>query len=341
MGVLSVTALFVRALLVPRLRMIAENLALRQQLATYHASGKRPKLKPHDRLFWVLLRCFWSEWRSVLVIVQPETVVRWHRLGFHLYWRWKSTWGKPGRPKVARELRDLIRRMSRENMTWGAPRIAAELRLLGYEICDATVAKYMVRVPKPPSQTWKTFLANHAQDIAAIDFFTMPTATFRVLYCFVVIRHDSRRVVHFNVTEHPTAVWTGQQIANAFPYDEAPRFLLRDNDGVYGDEFSSRVESMNIDEVKTAYRSPWQNPYAERVISSIRRECLDHMIILSEDHLRRVLAQYFEYYHVHRAHQGLDGDAPLGRKREPLDDGPVRSIPFLGGLHHRYTRQAA
>jgi putative transposase len=262
MGILSTTAWFLRALLVPRLHLIIENLARRQQLATYRSPGKRPKLKPRDRLFWVLLRRFWSGWRSVLVIVQPETVVRWHRLGFRLYWRWKSAWGKRGRPKVARELRDLIRRMSRENVTWGAPRIADELRLLGYDVCCATVAKYMVREPKPPSLTWRTFLANHAHDIAACDFFTMPTATFRVLYCFVVIRHDTRRIVHFNVTEHPTAAWTGQQIVNAFPYDEAPRYLLRDNDGIYGEEFLRRVKSLDIEEVKTAVRSPWQNPYA-------------------------------------------------------------------------------
>jgi hypothetical protein len=185
-----------------------------------------------------------KDWKSVLVIVQPETVVRWHRLGFRLYGRWKSTCAKPGRPKVARELRDLIRRMSRENATWGAPRIADELSLLGFDVCVATVAKYMVRIPKPPAQTWRTFLANHAKDIAACDFFTVPTATVRVLDCFVVIRHDSRRVVHFNSTEHPTARWTGQQIANAFPFDEAPKYLLLDNDGIYGEEFTRRVKSM-------------------------------------------------------------------------------------------------
>jgi putative transposase len=184
-------------------------------------------------------------------------------------------------------------------------------------------------------------LPNHPSTIAACDFFTVPTATFRVLYCFVVIRHDTRRVVHFNVTEHPTAQWTGQQIANAFPYVEAPRFRLRDNDGIYGEEFKRRVRSIGIEEVKTAVRSPWQNPYAERVIGSIRRECLDHMIVLNEDHLRRILADYLEYNNIHRAHLGLDGYTPWGRNTEPPDNDSVRSIPFLGGLHHRYTRQAA
>jgi len=235
----------------------------------------------------------------------------------------------------------LIRRMSRENPTWVAPRIADELALLGYETCAATVAKYLVRTAKPPSQTWKTFLTNHAKEIVAIDFFTMPTVTFRVLYCFIVIRHNTRRVVHFNATDSPTAMWTGQQIVNALPYDDAPNYLLRDNDSIYGKEFTRRVESLGIEEVKAAYRSPWQNPYAERVIGSNRRECLGHMIIFGEDHLRRVLAEYFAYYNAHRAHQGLDGDTPIGRGREPPDVGPVRAIPFLGGLHHRYTRRAA
>ena len=218
---------------------------------------------------------------------------------------------------------------------------ADELRLLGCGVCVATVAKYMTRTSKPPSQTWKTFLANHATDIAACDFFTVPTVNFRVLYCFVVIHHATRRVVHFNVTEYPTAQWTGKQIVNAFPYDTAPRYLLRDNDGIYSEEFSDRVESLDINEVATAYRSPWQNPYAERVIGSIRRECLGHMIILNERHLHRVLAEYLEYYNAHRAHLGLNGYTPLGLTREPPDDGPIKAIPFLGGLYHRYTRRAA
>ena len=278
----------------------------------------------------------------MLVIVQPETVVRWHRMGFRLYWRWKSTRGKPGRPKVARELRDLIRRMSRENSTWGAPRIADELRLLGYDLCRATVAKYIARMSNPPSETWKTFLKNHAKDIAAIDFFLVPTVTFRLLYCFVVLSHDRRRVIHFNVTEHPTAQWTGQQIVEAFPFDTVPKYLLRENDSIYGEEFQRRVESLGIEEVKTAYHSPWQNPFVERLFGSVRRECLNHVIVLNEKHLKRILTEYlFEYYNQHRAHQGLDGDTPMGRNKEPPEDGEVVAIPFLGGLHHRYTRKAA
>ena len=230
------------------------------------------------------------------LIVQPETVIRWHRLGFKLYWHRKSKPGKSGRPKLDREIRNLIRRMSRENPLWGAPKILSEL-LLGYEVSQPTVAKYMVKTRKPPSQDWRTFLSNHMQDIVACDFFTVPTATFRVLYVFVVLAHDRRRIVHFNITANPTAEWTGQQIAESFPFDEAPRFLLRDNDSIYGKDFTKRVESLGIEEVPTAPHSPWQNPYCERVIGSIRRECVDHMIVLNEKHLHRVLTSYFEYYH--------------------------------------------
>jgi len=199
-----------------------ENLALRQQLAVYNQSVKRPRLRPRDRVFWVWLSKFWSEWSTALVIVKPETVIHWHRQGFRLVWRWKSRAVRPGRPRIEQEIRDLIRRISRENPTWGAPRIQSELVLLGYSVAERTVAKYMRRTPKPPSQTWTTFLNNHLLDLAAIDFFTVPTATFRVLYCFVVLRHDPRRVVHFNITAHPSAGWTAQQVIEAFPFDQCP-----------------------------------------------------------------------------------------------------------------------
>jgi putative transposase len=223
------------------------------------------------------------------VIVKPETVIRWHRQGFKYYWRLKCRSSHVGRPKIDQEIRDLIRRLSRENPTWGAPRIQAELHLLGYEVADSTVAKYRVRSHKPPSQTWKSFLRNHAGQIAAIDFFTVPTVTFNVLCGFVVLLHDRRQVVHFNVTAHPTALWTAQQIIEAFPEETAPRFLVRDRDSIYGEYFRCRVAGMGIEEVVTSAQSPWQNPYAERLIGSIRRECLDHVIVLSEKHLRRIL----------------------------------------------------
>lgn len=230
--------------------------------------------------------------------------------------------------------------MCRENATWGAPRIQSELALLGFTIDETTVAKYMIRQRKPPSQTWRTFLENHVSDIAAIDFFVVPTVRFQLLYCFIVLRHERRRVVHFNVTRHPTARWTGQQIVEAFPFNEAPRFLIRDHDSIYGVDFQLRVDHMSIEEVVIAYRSPWQSPYVERLIGSIRRDCLDHLIVLNEAHLRRILRDYFAYYHEARTHLSLDRNAPVPREVEPPSCGRVIAIPHLGGLHHRYTRAA-
>ena len=241
---------------------------------------------------------------------------------------------------IDQEVRVLIRRMLRENPTWGVSRIQAELNLLGYEIAESTVAKYRVRSRKPPSQAWKSFLRNHASQIAAIDFFTVPTATFNVLYGFVVLLHDRRQVVHFNVTAHPTTFWTAQQIIEAFPEESVPRFLVRDRDRIYGGLFRRRVAAMGIEEVVTAAQSPWQNPYAERLIGSIRRECLDHLIVLNERQLRRILREYFAYYNELRPHQSLDGNAPLLREIEPRAKGKIISLPQVGGLHHRYLRAA-
>ena len=278
-------------------------------------------------------------WREVLLIVKPETVIKWHRQGFKLYWRWKSK-APVGRPKIDKEIRELIRKMSRENLLWGVPRIQAELRLLGHDLAESTVAKYRVRGRTSPSQTWKTFLANHAKQIAAVDFFTVPTITFRNLYCFVVLLHDRRQVIHFNVTGYPTAVWTAQQIVEAFPEDTAPRYLLRDRDQIYGEEFRRRVAGMQIEDTPTAPQSPFQNPYAERVIGSIRRECLDHLIIIGEDHLRRILRDYLNYYHNSRPHEALERNSPFPREIEATEKGKVIAIPQVGGLHHRYRRAA-
>jgi putative transposase len=336
------TALFqlLRGLLVPRLSMVTENLALRQQLLVLHRSSKRPRLRHRDRLFWIALSKLWRDWRSNLVIVKPETVIKWHRQGFKCYWRWKSRSGRVGRPRIEQEVRVLIRRMSRENPTWGVPRIQAELHLLGYELAESTVAKYRVRRRKPPSQAWKSFLRNHAGQIAAIDFFTVPTVTFNVLYGFVVLLHDRRHVVHFNVTAHPTARWTAQQIIEAFPEESAPRFLLRDRDQIYGGLFRLRVVGMGIDEVVSAAHSPWQNPYAERLIGSIRRECLDPLIVFNKQQLRRILREYFAYYNEVRPHQALEKNAPVVREVEPPAKGKIISLPQVGGLHHRYLRAA-
>ena len=340
MGWVQVIFVLLRAVLRSQAALAAENLALRQQLAILEQRSKRPRLRKRDRIFWTWLARFSSDWRSVLMIVQAETVVRWHRQGFRLYWRWKSRAGKVGRPTMDAEIRSLIRRMSRENPLWGTPRIQSELRLLGYETSKATVDKYRFRHRKPPSQTWRAFLDNHIRDIVAVDFFTVPTATFRILFCFIVLRHDRRVVVHFNITANPTAGWTAQQVVEAFPEEATPRFLIRDRDSIYGEFFRCRVTNMGIEEVVIAYRSPRQSPYVERLIGSIRRECLNHVVVFNERHLRRILRDYFDYYHHARAHLSLDRNSPVEREVEPPERGRVIAIPQVGGLHHRYRRAA-
>jgi len=339
MGALQVVTALLRQLFQSRAALAAENLALRHQIVILQRSVKRPRLHRRDRIFWVWLSRLWRGWRSSLLVVQPETVIRWHRQGFRLYWRWKSR-RRCGRPKLDAEIRALIRRMSRENPTWGRRRIRSELHLLGYEVAERTVAKYMVRGRKPPSQGWRVFLENHSREIAAIDFFTVVTLNFRILICFVVLRHHQRTVVHFNVTSHPTERWTAQQIVEAFPYDTAPRYLLRDRDGIYSSYFADRVRGMGIEEVLIAPRSPWQNPFLERLIGLIRRECLDHILVIDGTHLRRVLREYFVYYHDSRPHQSLDGNAPRPREIEPPSQGRIVAEPQVGGLHHRYRRAA-
>ncbi len=313
-----------------------ENLGLRHQLEVLKRNTKTPRLKNRDRVLWVVLSRFWPGWRGSLVVVQPKTVVAWHRRGWRLYWRWKSR--TRGRPKLSCEVRELIRRMSRENPLWGAPRIHGELLKLGYEVSEASVAKYMVKGPRPPSQTWRTFICNHFSEIAAIDFFTVPTLTFKTLYVFLVLSLDRRRVVHFNVTDSPTAQWTSMQIVQAFPFDTAPRFLIRDRDKIYGEKVVDTLRAIGVEQVVT---SPWQNGYVERVIGSIRRECLDHAIVLNDRHLRRILREYFEYYHEARTHLGLGKDPPLPRDVEAPGTGAVVAEPMVGGLHHRCHRKAA
>jgi transposase InsO family protein len=324
-----------------RAELQLELMALRHQLAALKRTSPRPLLRPADRLFWVILSRILPDWRQVLVILKPETVIGWHRKGFRMYWTWKSKQRRGGRPPVPREVRDLIRRMSHENALWGAPRIHGELMKLGFKISEATVSKYMARVPKPPSQTWRTFLRNHTDCLASIDFFVLPTATFRLLFVFIVLHHERRQIVHFGVTAHPTAAWVGQQITEAFPWDTAPRYMIRDRDGVYGLVVRARIKAMGIGEVVTAPRSPWQNPYVERMIGSIRRECLDHVIVLSERQLRRILASYLDYYHRSRTHLSLSKDSPVPRPSQRAETGEVIAFPQVGGLHHRYVRLAA
>ena len=275
------------------------------------------------------------------MIVTPDTVLRWQRRRFREHWTKLS--GRPtrGRPPINPEITALVTRMAAANPFWGAPRIHGELLKIGIRVAERTVSRLVPRRRIPPSQTWRTFLTNHVRDLVSLDFFTVPTARLRVLFVLIVLAHQRRCVVHFNVTEHPTAAWTAQQIVDAFPDESAPSYLLRDRDSVYGHAFRQRVKGMGIAEVLTAPHSPWQNPFAERLIGSIRRECLNHVFVLGELHLRRILTRYFAYYHRARTHPSLDKDAPDGRPIEPPELGMVIQIPEVGGLHHRYLRQAA
>ena len=319
-----------------------EIVALRHQVNVLRRSvPNRPRLRPSDRLFWTWLSHVWPDWRSALVLVKPETVVAWHRKGFRLFWTWKSRHGRAGRPSIPKDVRELIRSMSKANPLWGAPRVHGEILKLGIELSQATVANYMVRYPKPPSQTWRTFLENHSKELVSIDFFTVPTITFHVLYVFLVLAHDRRRVIHFNVTAHPTAEWVSQQLVQAFPWDTAPRYLVRDRDAIYGERVRQQLKDMAVKEILTAPRCPWQSPYVERLIGSIRRECLDHIIVINQDSLRRTLRSYFAYYHRSRIHLALHKDAPDPRPVHPPEFGSVISLSEVGGLHHRYERRAA
>ena len=341
MSILRLAAAFLLSLFRSQRQLILENLALKQQVAMLRPSVKRLRVTAADKIFWILFSRYVEGWRQILHGLHPDTVVRWHRQGFRLYWRWKSRHHGPGRPAIDAALCKLIREMQASNIGWGAPRIHGELLKLGIEVSQATISKYMLRSTKPPSQTWRTFLDNHADSLAAMDFFTVPTARFRVLYVFIVLSHDRRKVLHFNATEHPTAQWTAQQLFEAFPFDSAPRYLLHDRDAIYGEKVKGRIRTLGIEEVITAPRSPWQNAYVERVIGSIRRECLDHVIVLNERHLKRILRDYFNYYHISRTHLSLDKNPPEPRTVEPAASGNIVALPRVGGLHHRYTRIAA
>jgi putative transposase len=322
-------------------QLALENLALRQQLAVYQRTLPRPRLRSVDRLFWAGLAKVWAGWQQALIVVSPDTVLRWQRRRFREYWTQLSHRSSRGRPPVNAEISALVRKMAAANPLWGAPRIHGELLKLGIDVAERTVSRLMPKRRPGRSQTWRTFLANHVPDLVSIDFFTVPTARLRVLFVLVVLAHHRRRVVHFNVTEHPAAQWTAQQIVDAFPDEAAPAYLLRDRDQVYGQQFRHRLKNMRIAEVLTAPQSPWQNPFAERLIGSIRRECLNHVLVLGERHLRRILTHYFAYYHRARTHLALDKDAPDLRPLELPATGKIVQLPEVGGLHHRYIRQAA
>jgi len=310
-------------------------------LAAFKKKRKRPVLTQWDRLFWVGLSGVWRNWRCPLLYVQADTVVRWQRERFRKFWARLSRVNRRhrGRRATAVEIRRLIEGMVESNPLWRAPRLHGELKMLGIEISERTVSRILRKLPRPPSQTWKTFLRNHIGQMVSIDFFTVPTVTMRVLFVFLVLEHRRRQVLHFNVTEHPTADWTSQQIVEAFADRDAPRYLIRDRDSIYGSEVRLRIASLGIEEVLTAPRSPWQNPYVERLIGSIRRDCLNHFVILNARHLKRILASYFVYYHGSRTHLGLDKQCPI--PRQVSSNGRIIAIPQLGGLHHRYERVAA
>jgi len=338
MAALAQLLTLLRILTMTRDRLVLENAALRHQLAVLQRTVKRPRIKDSDRIFWIMMRRVLEDWQDTLLFVKPETVIRWHRKGWRYYWKRKSKPRTTGRPPIPLRLIRFIRRLSKENPLWGAPHIQSELALLGFSVAESTVAKYMVPARDPKKQqTWRTFLKNHLHVTAACDFFVVPTLTFKTLFCFVVLSHDRRRIMHVNVTEHPTAEWTARQIIEAFPGDGTePRYLVRDRDRIFGAEFRRQVKAMSIEQVVTGRRCPWQNGYCERVIGSIRRECTDHVIALGERHLQRVLREYQEYYNRSRTHQALAGNAPVVRATER--SGRIVSERVLGGLHHRYRR---
>ncbi len=319
-----------------KIRLEAENAALRHQLIVLRRKLRgRVRLTNSDRWFFIQLYRWFPSVLSAITIVQPETLVRWHRAGFRYYWRWKSR-SLGGRPQIGTELRALIRRMSIENPLWGAPRIHGELLKLGLELAQSSVAKYMVKRRGSPSQGWRAFLRNHAPDIAAMDLFVVSSIGFNLLYALVIILLDRRDLVWINVTTNPTAEWIAHQITEAFPWSEAPRYLIRDRDRVYGTVVKRRLRAMGIRDKPIAPGSPWQNGFAERLIGSIRRECVDHLIVLGEAHMRRILTKYAAYYNDLRTHRSLNKDAPIHRTIQRV--GSIVSTPVLGGLHHHYGR---
>ena len=354
-GVLSeltrYTSVFIRGLLTPKARLAARLLAAESQVAVYklrlqQKKDPRPRFTPGFRLLWVALSSCWGGWKEHVHLMQPATVKKWHTQAFRYYWRHKSR-RRLGRPPIGQQMRDLIHRLSYENPLWGAGQIRGTLVLLGYDPpCEDTIRKYMVR-PKDPrekSTTWLPFLRNHLEVTWAMDFFTVVTLNFRFLYTFVVLDHGRRTVVHLATTYHPSMLWVIQQLREATPFGHQPRYMLRDNDEIYGNGVGEFLRGCGIEEVRTAYRSPWQNPYIERFVGTLRRELLDHVIVLSARHLTRLLDEYInEYYHVARPHQGLDGATPApGEAPDPIDgQSKLVAFPVCGGLHHRYERVAA
>ena len=322
-----------------------EIVALRQQLGVLKRKNPRPRLRMGDRLFWILLRRFWPAWTNALILVKPETVVSWHRAGFRLFWRFRSRSKQPGRAKLNSEARALIRQMVEDNSTWGAPRIHGELLKLGFDVSERTVSRYVRRL-SPPDQSrklWATFLRNHREAITAMDFFTVPTLTFRVLYCFFVLEHGRRKIIHFNVTDHPTGPWIVQQLREVFSDSHPYQYAILDRDAKFGTEVVELLKASGIKPKRTSPSSPWQNGVAERWIGSCRRELIDHVIALNESHLRRLIRDYVSYYHSDRTHDSLEKDSPAIRPivHRPDHSTSLSSLPRVGGLHHRYDWEQA
>lgn len=337
----------VLSLTAQRRQLLLENLALRQQLAVFKRTCPRPRLRATDKVFWLTLSRLWPDWKGALCVVKPATVIAWHRAGFRLFWRWRSKCTE-GRPGKSDEVVALIQRLADENRHWGAPRIHGELIKLGIRVALSTVQKYLPKrrggpggPRRPASQSWRTFLKNHLHHSAAIDFFVVPTVTFRLLYGFVVLQHGRREIRHVGVTHYPTAEWTAQQLKEAFAFDTAPAFLHRDRDGIFGRAVTRAIAAMGIEDRPSAPRSPWQNPYCERVIGTLRRELFQHVVVLNERHAQRLLREYGKYYNESRTHLSLAQDSPHGRPVELRNKGPVHAEKVLGGLHHRYFRRAA
>ena len=344
MFVVSFGALAVRAMCRRRADLVIENLALRQQVAALKKERPRPRLDDVDRAFWVALRLSWSGWASRLLIVHPDTVARWHRDRFRRSWARTSQRRQPGRPRVDAEIRRLIRRMAQDG--WRAPRIHAELKKLGFSLAEKTVSRYLPRCPTDPDRVkqWVAFLRNHKDDIAAMDLFTVPTASLRVLYGFFVIEHGRRHIVHFNATFHPTSAWVMQQLREAFPYDTSPRYLIFDRDSIFDPSVVECISALGTKPRRISYRRPWQNGTTERWIGTCRRELLDHVVVLGEQHLVRLVREYISYYHEDRCHLSLDKDTPNERAvtPRPSPTAKVVVLPRVGGLHHRYEwREAA
>jgi transposase InsO family protein len=335
LGIVGLLLRWLASLLKSRRRLEAENLVLRHQVNILRRASGRLRLSNADRLTFVWLYRLCPGMVDAIAIIRPETVIRWHRQGFKAFWRWKSR-SRGGRPPIPREIRDLIREMSRANWLWGAPRIHGELLKLGIEVARSTVAKYMIKRPRRPGQSWTTFLRSHAAGIAAVDLFVVPTIGFRLLYCLIFLVHGRRQLVHYAVTAHPTAEWVARQMTEAFPWETAPRYLVRDRDGVYGPVVRQRLRALGIRDRPTAPRSPRQNAYVERLIGSVRRECTDHVIVFGESHLRRIMSLYASYYNEARTHLALAKDAPISRPIECC--GRVIAEPVVSGLHHRYAR---